>query len=79
MPTLNDERRGFIMFKWIKENFFGDRLSEEYHPTHLVVKLLDISEPVISFLETVRKYPKRFSVDSDCGSYCVQVLTDIEH
>lgn len=59
------------MFKWIKESLFGDRSSEEYHPEHLVVKLPDISEPVISFVETVRKYPKRFNVDYDinCGIY----------
>lgn len=59
------------MFKRIKEILFGDRSSEEYHPEHLVVKLPDISEPVISFLETVRKNPKRFKVGSDCSAYIV--------
>lgn len=59
------------MFKWIKESLFGDRSSEEYLPEHLVVKLPDISEPVISFVETVRKYPKRFDVgyDINCVIY----------
>lgn len=65
------------MFKWIKESLFGDRLSEEYHPEHLVVKLPNISEPVISFLETVRKYPKRFDVAEDCHSYMKHGATEI--
>lgn len=55
------------MFKWVKEilSYGSGKLSEEYHPEHLVAKLPDISEPVISFVETVRKYPKRFDVDYD--------------
>lgn len=55
------------MFKWIKEilSYGSGRSSEEYHPEHLVVKLPDISEPVISFVETVRKHPKRFTVHRD--------------
>lgn len=65
------------MFKWIKESLFGDRSSEEYHPEHLVVKLPDISEPVISFLDTVRKYPKRFKVGVDCSSYTVNSIEEI--
>ena len=60
------------MFKWIKESLFGDRSSEEYHPEHLVVKLPGISEPVISFVETVRKHPKRFDVDQDTHWYTVE-------
>lgn len=56
------------MLKWIKESLFGGRSSEEYHPEHLVVKLPDISEPVISFLKTVRENPKRFIV---YGNSCV--------
>lgn len=80
------------MFKWIKEALFGSGRGYEDGSTVLPkvynippmpkvkpCKGEDISEPVISFVECVRKDPKRFSVDSDCGNYCVQVLTDIEH
>lgn len=65
------------MFKWIKESLFGDRSSEEYHPEHLVVKLPDISEPVISFLKTVRENPKRFIVAEDCSCYTVHDVREI--
>lgn len=65
------------MFKWIKESLFGDRSSEECHPTHLVVKLPDISEPVISFLKTVRENPKRFIVAEDCSWYTVHDVREI--
>lgn len=65
------------MFKWIKYSFFGGRSSEKYHPEYLVVKLPNISEPVISFLETVRKHPKRFRVGVDCSSYTVRSIEEI--
>jgi hypothetical protein len=65
------------MFKWIKESLFGDRSSEEYNPKHLVVKLPNISEPVISFLKTVRENPKRFKVGVDCSTYLVHSIEEI--
>lgn len=65
------------MFKWIKESLFGGRSSEEYHPEHLVVKLTDISEPVISFLKAVRENPKRFVVGEDCSYYIVSDIRQI--
>lgn len=37
----------------------------------------DISEPVISFLETVRKNPKRFKVGADCSSYTARSVEEI--
>lgn len=67
------------MFKWIEESLFGASSSEEYHPEHLVVKLPDISEPVISFLKTVRENPKRFRVGEHTGNYAIQVLTNIQY
>lgn len=70
------------MFKWIKESLFGNTRGYEEGSTILpeVQNILpmpkvkptkgsDISEPVISFLETVRKNPKRFKVGVDCSVY----------
>jgi hypothetical protein len=67
------------MFKWIKEilSYGSGKLSEEYNPEHLVVKLPNISEPVISFLKTVRENPKRFVVDQDCSYYVVGSTCEI--
>lgn len=79
------------MFKWIKDSLFGSNRGYEEGSTVLPkvrnippmpkvkpCKGSDISEPVISFLETVRKYPNRFNVAQDCGSYCVRVLEHID-
>lgn len=81
------------MFKWIKD-ILSYRTGRGYEEGSTVLPKVrnippmpkvkptkgnDISEPVISFLNTVRKHPKRFTVDSDCGNYCVQVLMNIKH
>ena len=73
MLTLSDERRGFIMFKWIKESLFGTNRGYEEGSTVLPkvdnilptpkVKPLkgeDISEPVYAILKAWKEDPKRF-------------------
>lgn len=76
------------MFKWIKEVLFGGGrgyeagskvLPKVYNippmPKVKSPKVEGISEPVVSFLETVRKNPKRFTVYEDSFVVYSFVLT----
>lgn len=78
------------MFKWIKESLFGNTRGYEEGSTILpeVQNILpmpkvkpckgnDISEPVISFVGTVRKDPKRFNVAEDCNYFMVSGTIEI--
>jgi len=75
------------MFKWVKESLFGNSdslgngsLSPVRTPPMPKVKPTkgsNISEPVISFVETVRKYPKRFDVGQDTHWYTVRTEREI--
>jgi hypothetical protein len=76
------------MLKWVKSLFGSTRGYEEGYTVlpevHNIPRMpkvkppkgSDISEPVISFLETVRKNPKRFKVGVDCSSYTVRSVEE---
>lgn len=56
---------------------YSDLLTRLRKPEVKPIKDNDISEPVISFLETVRKDPKRFKVGVDFSSYRVRSIEEI--
>lgn len=54
------------MFNWIRKYFMQEEVSTKEQPIPVVVEPVkkDISEPIISFVETVKNNRKRFKVSS---------------